>query len=131
MRKHNVITILAVILMAIGITGLMARSDFLAKDGSGYRVQMFRSMTCAADTVVGTAIDTLAVPANAVEVEIIGSGSSAVFYITDDVTAAWGTTKWIQIPTATRITLPVMEESYIKYRTTGAAGKLFFVWKLL
>jgi len=120
-KMKKILFIMVLLLVSILVFG----KPSLAIDAKGYPIQLAKSFTTAADTVV-TVADSIAVPSNTVEVEILVKDQ--IVYITDGLSNR-ANTYWIQVPTATKITLPVMNNSYIRYKALTGNAKLYFIWR--
>lgn len=128
MRNSKLFAIILTVLLICLTAGLQARSNYLQKDGNGNVIQQFRSFATAADTVV-TVGDSIAVPANTAEVTIIAKDQ--IVYLNSGLINQ-ANTYWIQIPAGLPgITLPVMGNTYIRYKALTGTAKLYFVWKKL
>lgn len=125
MIKTKYILIAMVCVLFLGLAGNITAKATMAIDPNGNPIPFCRTFVAAADTVV-TVADSIAVPTNTVEAEIIVKDQAV--YITDGLSNR-ANTYWVQIPAATRLTLPVYGNTYIRYKSLTGTAKIYFIWR--
>lgn len=133
MKNLNIKILLSLIVLMVMLSSLCAEK--LKKDVNGTPIQFARTHTAIRDSIPAQApavYDSIAVPANAVEVTIIFTYQDGMIYTGAAKTLTATSTSWIFVPKGIAVTLPVMDAiTYIKYKSYTIANAVNFVWRLM
>lgn len=133
MKRVNTAMLLAMIVMMMAcLFPTEAKAETLAMDNNGIPIQLARYWSCVSDTIPAQApavYDSLAIPADASEVIVIGRHQA--LYVRPGSSATVAATGWIYIPKDMPFTFPVMSQNpaYIAYKSTTGAASINLVWK--
>lgn len=132
MRRNYKILLILVVLVVL-LSSLLAEK--LKKDVNGYPIQFARTHTAIRDSIPAQAAavyDSIAVPANAVEVTLTFADNAGKIYTGAAKTLTADSTSWIYVPKGIPLILPVMDAiTYIKYKSWTGANSVSIVWRLM
>jgi len=130
MKKMIVFTMLALLMLA---SFSLLNAEKLKLDLNGVPMQFARTTTAVRDSIplqAPAVYDSLAVPANAIEVTVIFTNQAGMLYTAPPKTMTATSTDWIFIPKETPITLPVMDAiTHIKYKSYTGANAINVIWR--
>lgn len=129
--KLNIKILLIFTVLMVMLSSLCAEK--LKKDVNGYPIPFERYCTSVRDTIPAqnaAVYDSIAVPANAIAVTIIGTHQPLMIYTGTAKSYAAG--DWVFYPKETPITIPVMDViTYIKYKSYTGANSIQLIWRRL
>lgn len=121
----------AVLLLVLVMLSCFLSAQKLPLDLNGRAMQLPRYFTAVSDSIIKkspTLHDSLAVPANAVEADLIFRHQAGYVSFAKDIRDA---PNWIYVPKDVPFRLPVMAtpSPYIKYRSANIANHLTIIWR--
>lgn len=125
------LTMLLVLLVSIVLMSLPveAQAETLKIDNNGFPIQLSRYFTTVSDSIpsqAATAYDSLAVPANAAEVIIVGRHQG--LYVKPRSTTTIAATEWVYVPKDVPYRIPVMDAEYVCYKSANGAASIQITW---
>lgn len=133
MKKINGFSLGMMIMLLLSLVLLMlpgkAQAETLKTDNNGIPIQLSRYFTTVSDSIPAQAAavyDSIAVPANAAEVMIVGRHQGLLIKGRSTTTIA--ATEWIYVPKDIVYRIPVMDAEYICYRSTTGAAAIHITW---
>jgi|LSQX01.3.fsa_nt_gb hypothetical protein len=121
----------AALLLVLVMLSCVLSAQKLPLDLNGRAMQLPKYFTAVSDTIVKkspTLHDSLAVPANAVEVDLIFRDQPGFVSFAKDIQTS---PNWIYVPKNVPFRLPVMStpSPYMKYRSFTTANHLTVIWR--
>jgi hypothetical protein len=130
MKKINITAFILLLLVCFTLLlPTTACAESLKMDNNGVPIQLSRYFTTISDTIpaqASTVYDSLAVPANAAEVVIVGRHNA--LYVKASSSTTIVATEWIYVPKDVPLKLPVMDSAYICYKAVTGAASLQIAW---
>ncbi|HPS39664.1 MAG TPA: hypothetical protein PL124_09655 [Candidatus Cloacimonadota bacterium] len=126
----KIINFIVLMVLFIGMGALFGET--LKIDNNGVPIQLSRYFTTVKDTIPAqapTVVDSIAVPTNAAEV-IIVARHNAIYIRPNATTSAEvaDASLWIYVPKDTPFKLPVIDMTYLCYRSATGEASINITW---